>query len=252
MSLTPAVPFAGSSVGRVPKAKFTDASNKAWFRFIFRQERPTNECREIISVGDEASDDDDLSNDTHVAIDEMYLGSCTGVVGATNGDMATPTDQAFWRGQCDGADTRVRASSAPIRPTPAIMARFTVKQILSLLTHLPYWIMIPLSGSEVHHLSPVLPALSPTLSQWCFAALAKLELWLTSDEISVLRTLARASIASITLRRMRMLSSQPHMPVIDTEAESGAWTVVAIVAGVWGQNDLWQAAEQALASLNAS
>lgn len=99
-----------------------------------------------------------------------------------------------------------------------------------------------------------------------------------SEEISTLRTLARACVAAITLSRIRRkaLSSRSSMkqtqlpPGAATEKaegerrdkdeeeeqvvqedeeeeekrmrrdEAGAWMVVAIVAGVWGQSDLWE------------
>ncbi|CAO1630198.1 unnamed protein product [Parajaminaea phylloscopi] len=233
LSLTPATPFGGSPVGRLPKASFTDSGNSAWFRFIFRQQR-TASTREVL-IGDEEGGDTEGPNAGGHGADESLLG---------------PVDVEF-----DAPSHR-----PPIYPTPVIMAKFTNKQILSLLSHLPYWITLPLPAERAVPLTSeqsdaLGPAMPPILSQWCFAAMAKLDRWLVSDEISILRTLARASIASIALRRRRVLASYPGASpsmVIDQKAESGAWTVVAIVAGLWGQNDLWEAAEQDLATIPGS
>lgn len=233
ISLTPATTgsdrnaFAG---GRVPKARSGDLGNKAWFKYIFRRDRPTNEDGEVLLDDDE--DHQHEESEAHNA----------------DGDLESAPAEAPSRPPQDSASQ----NSTAVQPNPDVLARFTTKQILSLLSHLPYWITIPLSEHERKD-TFTQSALPPILSQWCFATLAKLDTRLVSDEISILRTLARACIASIALRRRRLTASAQvnvEGKAISRSAETGAWIVVAIVAGLWGQSDLWEAAEQDLASVS--
>lgn len=218
----------------MPKPRSSDAGNKAWFRFIFRRERPTNEDGTLIEVDDNEDED----------------------------QAAVEADEDDAEGETNGSDPHTSSSNAtapppsrqPLQPTPALLMRFTTGQILSLLHHLPYWITIPLDTSSASSSSASAPAhaMPPILSQWAFALLAKLDTRLVSDDISTLRTLARASIASIAMRRMRLVDTDGQGEGEDegeeqmAEAEAGAWTVVNIVAGLWGQRDLWEAAEEDL------
>lgn len=220
LSLYPATKPDRPTVGRLPKPSSTDRGNKAWFRFVFQQERPTNEFGELVE-GD--GDDQDDKNEDEGANPDSALGTAS-------------------------------AAIEPLQPTPALLIRFTTAQELSLLAHLPYWIPIPLPNqpNDPHTDPRSQPATPPILSQWSFALLSKLDTRLDSEQISVLRTLARANIAAIALRRTRIaqaLQLDATMTVDDDqeeEMEAGAWTTIAIIAGVWGQSDLWEAAEDDL------
>lgn len=108
--------------------------------------------------------------------------------------------------------------------------------------------------------------LDPLHSRWLFALLAHLDSRLVSDDISTLRTLARACIAAVVLSRMRRAAarfkakvgsdgdenSAAVVTLVDEdplEGEMGAWMVVCAVAGIWGQSDLWQDADSDLSRL---
>lgn len=151
----------------------------------------------------------------------------------------------------DPAEAAAKRRSLPLEPTPALLARFTVSQILSVLTAIPYWIALRVSSPplEVSASSTSRPAIDPLISRWCFSLLAKLDRRLTSDEISILRVLARACIAAISLRRAELKGTES--PRTEQEEESGAWIVVAIITGVWGQSDLWMDAEEDLGRIAA-
>ncbi|CAO1625378.1 unnamed protein product [Jaminaea pallidilutea] len=220
LSLYPATKPDRPTVGRLPKPNSTDRGNKAWFRFVFQQERPTNEFGELVEGDD---DDQDDKNEDEGATADSALGTAS-------------------------------AAIEPLQPTPALLLRFATSQELSLLAHLPYWIPIPLphQPNDPNADPRSQPATPPILSQWSFALLSKLDTRLDSEQISVLRTLARANIAAIALRRTRIaqaLQTDARMIVDDDreeEMEAGAWTTIAIIAGVWGQSDLWEAAEDDL------
>ena len=141
-------------------------------------------------------------------------------------------------------------------PSGALLLRLSTEQILGLLEAFPYWIAhrvpIPDSQSKPEERRQG-EVLQPLHGRWLFALLMRLDGRLVSEEISVLRTLARACVAAITLSRIRRkaLSSRRQADgTADAEEESeenkmrrdeaGAWMVVAIVAGVWGQSDLWE------------
>lgn len=174
-------------------------------------------------------------------------------------------------------------------PSASVLLRLSTEQILALLEAFPYWIahrviipdsQIKASEREGAHV------LQPLHARWLFALMLRLDARLVSEEISTLRTLARACIAAITLSRIRRKAVRSRTNKAEAEAEAeaaaaaeaetetdaegvtvtvtvatpqaadaashrnadekqmrkdeaGAWMVVAIVAGVWGQSDLW-------------
>jgi hypothetical protein len=104
--------------------------------------------------------------------------------------------------------------------------------------------------------------------QWAFALLAQLDTSLRSEEISHLREVARACIAAIredldlegpievqvdsgvTLTVVNDNDDAPIKPDSARYAHlTGTWMIVGAIASVWGQRDMWQDAEDALADL---
>lgn len=200
-----------TQVARLPKAKMNDAANRAWYRYVFGKERPTDENGEMIEVDYDAEMDGQGEQEDEEDSD-----------GLVNGE---PRQE-------------------PLRPTATILSRFTTAHLLSLLSAIPYWITIPTSGPSQE---PSLVALNDFLSQWCFSLLAKLDARLISDEISILRTLARSCIAAISLRR-----TERGVGANDADQEAGAWMIITIIAGVWGQSDMWTDAEEEMTRLQAA
>lgn len=136
-------------------------------------------------------------------------------------------------------------------PSPGLLLRLNTEQILALLEAFPYWIahrvVIPDSQTKPGERSEG-EVLQPLHSRWLFALLLKLDGRLVSEEISTLRTLARACVAAITLSRIRRKAVQSRSNKQESQGsdkertrldEAGGWMVVTIVAGVWGQSDLW-------------
>jgi hypothetical protein len=106
-------------------------------------------------------------------------------------------------------------------------------QIIALLAVLPYWLTQP-------HVDPTESknqTIDPFHSRWLFALLAHLDVQLVGDDVSVLRTLARACIACVVQSRyLKAAGKQPR----DLQDELGAWMVICAITGIWGQHDLWQ------------
>jgi hypothetical protein len=106
--------------------------------------------------------------------------------------------------------------------------------------------------------------------RWIFALLTRIDLFCSADELSCLRSLARACLALISFVRRRKVGSplpSPHYEQADratdsdtethatplesrgdpkTLSECSMWFVFCAVASVWGQRDLWDDAEEAL------
>lgn len=206
-------PMSYNNRGRVPKIKFTPAANRSWYKFIFRRDRPVDDEGNVLSSKLTTQDEPDAEDGAEDEEDAEF--------GLT--------------------DPGASQTNAPRSPTFGLLQRFTTGHYFSLLDAIPYWIPIPqhlIEGEEqAQHTTS--SALHPVISQWCFAVLARLDTRLTSDEISSLRVLARSCIAAVAMRR-----AAGHEPSIE---ESGAWIIVTIIAGIWGQSDLWMDAEQDMA-----
>lgn len=81
--------------------------------------------------------------------------------------------------------------------------------------------------------------------RWAFVLLARVEPVPSADETAQLRALSRACVELIKTPAAR----PDGAPAADDRAFVAAcWMVVAAVAGVWAQRDLWMDAEEALAA----
>ena len=93
--------------------------------------------------------------------------------------------------------------------------------------------------------------ITETHARWMFALLSRVDDYLSADEMSTLRSLARACMGLIKDRMGRRPSPDAGMEDEGsaTIAETSCWLIVAAVVGLWGQRDLWQDAESMLAEL---
>ena len=109
--------------------------------------------------------------------------------------------------------------------------------------------------------------------RWVFAILTRIDLFCSADEISCLRSLARACLLLISVVRRRktgspLLSAQhdhadkttetatsrteTHASPSNSEgdpknlSECSMWLVICAVTSIWGQWDLWNDAEETL------
>lgn len=145
-------------------------------------------------------------------------------------------------------------------PSASLLLRLGTEQTLALLEAFPYWIAhrVTIPDSQSRRSERLQgEVLQPLHARWIFALLLRLDGRLVSEEISVLRTLARACVAAITLSRIRRKAVRSRVRPDEVgelgegaggtgdeeqrmrRDEAGAWMIIAIVAGVWGQSDLW-------------
>lgn len=86
-------------------------------------------------------------------------------------------------------------------------------------------------------------------ARWMFALLTKVEDFISADDMSQLRTLARACLELIDRhRKAEGTGVHDTLPSKISMAETSCWMIFTAVCGIWGQNDLWQDAEKLLAS----
>jgi hypothetical protein len=132
--------------------------------------------------------------------------------------------------------------------------------------------------------SPPYYPITQSHGMWMFSLLSRVEDFVSSDDMSLLRNLARGCIGLIRRRRAREaaqrtatpLAPRPPLPAATPSqpqedegsprgkheagpkrsaeervgnqaiSEASCWLIVAAVVGVWGQRDLWMDAEQEL------
>lgn len=107
-------------------------------------------------------------------------------------------------------------------------------------------------------------------ARWIFALLARVDDFCVADEVSGLRSLARACISFVQAERKRRASEDDAAQTNDLSdgkdekdangignegraiskdgrmSEISCWMVVGAVVGVWAQRDLWMDAEEQL------
>lgn len=113
-----------------------------------------------------------------------------------------------------------------------------------------YWVNLHLERGSAPSPYPI----SETHSRWIFVLLSRVEDYVSADEMSLLRNLARACIALIEENRTRENPSvvRPGEDGPHPIGEPTCWMVVTAVVGVWGQKDLWMDAEAMLRRLPSS
>lgn len=90
-----------------------------------------------------------------------------------------------------------------------------------------------------------------THARWIFALLTKVDDYVSADDMSLLRTLARACIAVLK----ELYQTHPCKNLDSLDQNSGymsvrsCWIIISTIAGVWAQRDLWIDAEDMLKSL---
>lgn len=109
-----------------------------------------------------------------------------------------------------------------------------------------YWI-----GLYLDEPAPRVCRITETHARWMFALLSRVDEYLSADEMSTLRSLARACMGLLKERVIRRAAEETDVeaegrPAI---AEASCWVIVAAVGGSWGQRDLWQDAQDTLTSV---
>ena len=122
-----------------------------------------------------------------------------------------------------------------------------------------HWINVRLEEGTLPHTD-----ITQAHARWIFALLSRVDDWVSGDETSLLRNLARSCMELMAERRR----SRPTATVADTAYlpenrtdgggddgpggtaaladEKACWMIVTAITGVWGQRDLWVDAESIL------
>ncbi|KAI0663204.1 hypothetical protein C8Q70DRAFT_1042743 [Cubamyces menziesii] len=132
----------------------------------------------------------------------------------------------------------------PREPTPMLMQHIDHRYAIHLLMYFTHWI-------NLHLDSPTLPMtdITQTHARWMFTLLSRVDDWISSDETSLLRNLARACISLMAARR-RSHTAENESPEegesVKIMDDTSCWMIISAITGMWGQTDLWMDAEASL------
>lgn len=114
---------------------------------------------------------------------------------------------------------------------------------------------------NVHLAQPDLSSsrMSEVHARWIFVLLSRVDDYITADDISLLRNLARASLALLKelMQKKHLHDAEQVSKVSQDEeeyddlnmSERSCWILITAIAGVWGQKDLWMDVDTMLAGL---
>jgi hypothetical protein len=87
--------------------------------------------------------------------------------------------------------------------------------------------------------------LTETHGRWIFALLSRVDEYLSADDQSLLRTLARSCMGLI---RFHLSTKEDKEGNLGDEIQpESCWLIITAIIGVWAQHDLWSDAERMLA-----
>lgn len=131
-----------------------------------------------------------------------------------------------------------------------VRAKLTQSETLRLIQLLRKWMQQPYFVQPYED-PATRNAIHPLHTRWLFALLAHLDRRLSSEDIVGLRALGRACIAALGNIRSLRAQSMDTSDFYVMQQESGAWMLLTILAGVWGQRDLWDDAQRSASTRGA-
>ncbi|GBE80017.1 hypothetical protein SCP_0212190 [Sparassis crispa] len=163
--------------------------------------------------------------------------------------FGTPAPQELSPGEkCDDVDKQAHRGRR--EPTPSLMQYIDHRYALHLLMYFTHWINVHL---EQPHRPPAY--FTHTHARWIFILLSRVEDYVSADETSLLRNLARACMSLIKENMIRRTvsietaSPDEATPVDISMDERSCWLIITAIVGIWGQRDLWVDAEEMLANM---
>ncbi|KAI0089125.1 hypothetical protein BDY19DRAFT_944290 [Irpex rosettiformis] len=155
-------------------------------------------------------------------------------------------------------------STAPAvpQPTPSLMRDINHAYAIHLLMYFAHWINLHLED-EVPQESQLQYVVTETHAKWMFVLLARVDDFISADEMSTLRSLARGCLGLIKLRMQQrgstiaigdvsgMRDTFSATTSAEVISETSCWMIVTAIIGLWAQRDLWQDAEDMLAKTTA-
>jgi hypothetical protein len=98
------------------------------------------------------------------------------------------------------------------------------------------------------HLDPPSSYLTETHARWIFALLSRVEDYVTADDMSLLRSVARSCLSLLKRELQKGNLAQSNLPEPQM-GEKSCWMIISVVVSIWGQQDLWDEAKDMLAGL---
>jgi hypothetical protein len=127
---------------------------------------------------------------------------------------------------------------------------------LHLLMYFTHWINVHLAQPDV-----LSSRMTESHARWIFVLLSRVEDHILADDTSLLRNLARASIALLkqSIRKRNLGDKAEGTLKVGGEdmverkdhhmSERSCWIIITTIASVWGQRDLWMDVDAMLAGL---
>jgi hypothetical protein len=112
-----------------------------------------------------------------------------------------------------------------------------------LLMYFAHWI-------NLHLDQPYPPSsyLTETHARWIFVLLSRVEDYITADDMSLLRSVARSCLS--LLKRLLQKGTPAQGNLAESQmGERSCWMIISLIASIWGQQDLWVEAKDMLAGL---
>lgn len=106
---------------------------------------------------------------------------------------------------------------------------------MHLLMYFTHWLNLHVKSD------PPFPCLTQAHARWIFVLLAKVEEFVSADDMNIMRNLVRA-VLSLLKNRIR----DPLTEESDLMSDTSCWLIVSVVVGVMAQRDLWMDAEEML------
>ncbi|KAH9473691.1 hypothetical protein Pst134EA_000769 [Puccinia striiformis f. sp. tritici] len=161
-------------------------------------------------------------------------------------------DESNWKIFISGKKTNLK-DFPPREPIPLFLKALEQATVIAVISHYQTWIQERINAlatliqksNETELLSDTeedsseseeVVLLSPSDGAWLLGLLSVLDTVLTSEDVYKLRELARTCKHVVRITDAALEVAQDS----SAEQEAGvAWMVIAAVADVWGQKDLW-------------
>ncbi|TCD69845.1 hypothetical protein EIP91_005922 [Steccherinum ochraceum] len=143
--------------------------------------------------------------------------------------------------------TTLNISISQREPTPTLLRNIDHRYSLHLLMYFTHWINVFLEQPQ-----PRNTHMTEAHARWMFSLLSRVEDYVTADETSLLRSLARACM-SFMKDALLQPSSAPQTDMDDERMSvRSCWFILVIVVDIWAQRDLWMDLEDMLATIKPS
>lgn len=102
--------------------------------------------------------------------------------------------------------------------------------------------------------------ITETHARWIFTLLSRIEDFISADDMSLLRNLARASLAFLkqSMQQSKHTNDEYAQNAqnnaafeVEIMSNKSCWIILTTVADIWGQRDLWMDAEEMLNTIAA-